>query len=174
MTEIYHTDETNKLRFLLGRYVNRPLIIMGVNPSKASLQKDDMTSTKVARFANKLGFDGWILCNIYPRRATLIENLPNRRSLKTHQENVEEIQWLLGQIDQPTIWAAWGNLVNAKPYLKVCLKEIVDGTGAFQPQWIHLGGKTKEGHPRHPSRMGYKVPVNSFLVEEYVKALFDK
>ncbi|MEM9934085.1 MAG: DUF1643 domain-containing protein [Bacteroidota bacterium] len=173
MTEIYHTDEANNLRFLLGRYHASPLIIMGVNPSTATPTKDDMTSKKVATFAEKLGFDGWVLCNLYPKRATFIKDLPHRRSLAVHHENLLSLRRLLTQLPSPTIWAAWGNLIASRPYLRVCLKDIIRELNPFQPTWVHLGSRTLSGHPRHPSRMGYKEVPTPFLVEEYVQELFE-
>jgi len=67
---IYRQSDDKKNRFLLGKRGEKTLICCGVNPSVASPEDLDPTMKNVQRFAEKNGYDSYLMINLYPMRAT--------------------------------------------------------------------------------------------------------
>ncbi|HIG55227.1 MAG TPA: DUF1643 domain-containing protein [Candidatus Handelsmanbacteria bacterium] len=65
--DIYLTAANNTLRYALGRGSNRPLLIIGLNPSTANQYTRDQTLTRVEHFSRRRA-NGLIMCNLYPLR----------------------------------------------------------------------------------------------------------
>lgn len=171
MQEIYYTNSDDSARYLLGRYDMKPLIFLGLNPSTANLARFDMTITKVNRFAERMGFDGFLMINLYPLRCTHPAQLPKRRSLKLCKENISSIITCVKQIPDPVIIAAWGNPITIRPYFSSCLKDLYQGLKPLFPKWNHLHNLTKAGHPRHPSRLSYQVQPYPLDIDHYIHTL---
>ncbi len=49
MTKEYIINENNTVRYVLGKYENNPLIVFGINPSKATTEKNDTTISIVEK-----------------------------------------------------------------------------------------------------------------------------
>lgn len=82
----------NKVRYALGEPGKRNIICVGVNPSTADFVKDDPTIEQVKRTASQNNYDGWIMLNLYPLRATDFEKLncfPNTKLLAKNAEIVK-------------------------------------------------------------------------------------
>lgn len=170
MPEIYHTNLRNTARFTLGQYThNRPLLVISLNPSQATLAKLDTTVSKVKGFASRLGHDGFLMLNLYPQRSTDPKGLHKRQNKQLVSENLQAIEQAVSQLPNPVIWAAWGNLIETRPYLPNCLSAIHFRLLPYHPQWLHIGALTKAGHPRHPSRMGYQESANPFDIDTYLR-----
>ena len=60
MFDIYKTSLNNSQRYVIGKTGNRPLHIIGLNPSTARQNKSDTTITKIERFALKNNYNGLI------------------------------------------------------------------------------------------------------------------
>ena len=67
---IYRFLSEKEDRFVLGEMGLRPLICFGINPSTAVPEKLDRTLSRVKNESMIRKFDGWIMLNIYPQRAT--------------------------------------------------------------------------------------------------------
>ena len=165
---IYINTLDNAARYCLGEEGSNPLIVFGVNCSTATDIKLDTTLSKVRTFSQKNGYDGWLMFNLYPQRATNPKDLDINCRREWHQNNLKVIQKQLVSIVHPTIWAAWGTTILCRPYLAKCLADIVSATTKHDPRWIHVGSLTKEDHPRHPSRLAYKSKVNDFDIGGYL------
>lgn len=70
MTWIYKKTTDNSSRFVLGEPGSNSLVCVGVNPSTATPEKLDNTLRTVKKLSAVHGFDGWIMLNLYPQRAT--------------------------------------------------------------------------------------------------------
>lgn len=171
MNTLYITEGHARTRYVLGKWIHKPIVFMGVNPSRATDRQDDATIRKVRGFANKEGFDGWIMTNIYPQRATNPNDLHKRRYTPWHELNLIHLKELINKLEDPVICAAWGNLIESRPYLRYCLKEIITTLSPLQARWVHFHTKTSLGHPRHPSRLAYDVNLNSFDPLAYIDRL---
>ncbi len=167
--DIYEAD--NNYRYVLGKNGSNPLFVLGVNPSTATNVKPDTTITKIKNFSEQKGFDGWVTLNLYPQRTTKPSNLHQDLKRNLHEQNIKEIVEIISRYQNPTIWAAWGNIITIRPYLKECLIDIQDSINRFNPNWIQVGEFTKKGHPRHPSRLPYNTNKSDFDIEKYIEIM---
>ncbi|MEM7035653.1 MAG: DUF1643 domain-containing protein [Bacteroidota bacterium] len=169
---IYTTNEKNTARFSLGRPGPRMLCCIGVNPSTAHPGKLDQTLTRVSRFArDKAPYEGWLMLNLYPQRATNPVNIHRRRQTALHHQNLEEIAALFRAYPGMDVWAAWGVEIERRPFLWRCLSDIVEAisevSGPDVP-WIHLGALTKAGHPRHPLYLPGRAEFSAYDIRGYL------
>lgn len=167
MNWIYKTDASNSARFILGIEGENPLICVGVNPSTAVPNHLDRTLKAVEEFSKMNGYDSWIMLNLYPQRATNPENLHLSSNDKIIKENIETIGDIFSKYKYADIWAAWGNLIESRSFLKECLKAIIDISDSKEHHWIYFGNLTKRNHPRHPlylSRQScrHRIDIDSY------------
>jgi hypothetical protein len=167
--DIHDENENGRERFILGSFGATKLFVFGVNPSKANKEKSDTTITKVETFSRNLGFQGFVMLNIYPQRATNPDELNLDPNDNLVGRNTKIIRSQIQNGSQPQIWAAWGNLIRSRNYLWDCLSKIAEELKQFNPIWKHCGQPTKPGHPRHPSRLAYKEEFSKFDIFEYLK-----
>ena len=165
---IYKNDAANKNRFVLGVKGKSPLICIGINPSTATPDKLDNTLTAVSRRALDYHFDGWIMLNVYPQCATNPNNLHKRLNKTIHKQNLLEIEKILRQFPDATIWAAWGNLIEKRNFLKTCLKDIITLSNKYNCKWISVGDISKLGHPHHPLYLKKELMPEEFEVMGYM------
>ena len=168
---IYRKNAANTERYLLGKKGTKPLIAVGLNPSTADDQKPDMTIRKVLGFADRYGYDGFIMINLYAHRTPYPDCLPQVIDPNCHQNNLREISTLLRSLPQPNLLAAWSESITVRPYLKECLTSLLSQLAILNPTWWKIGEYTKTGHPRHPSRAAYNLVLNPFDVEAYLEEL---
>lgn len=165
---LYKKNFNNSARFVLGEKGKKPLACFGINASTARPGDLDPTVGRVASVSLQ-GFDGWIMLNIYPQRSTDPCNLHPMLDEKLHKRNICEIKDILCGYPSLTIWAAWGNLIELRPYLKKCLVEIVKVLKPYSFRWVYKGELTKKGHPRHPLYLRSDLPFHSFDIDNYIK-----
>lgn len=157
----------NEFRFSLTKEGNKKLIVFGVNPSTANEQTADLTITKVMGFADRNGFDGFIMLNLYPQRCTNPADLDKEINEELHRQNLEEIRLSVCDMEKPVVLFGFGDTINLRPYLKRCFKEIINVLATYNPQWKNIGTLTKNGNPRHLSRVSY-TELTNFNIEEYI------
>lgn len=139
--------EYRPFRFALGRPGDHTCLIVGMNPSAAREEYSDRTVNKVIKTVQELGYDGWIMTNLYPERATDAKNM-DEFDLLLAKENAEQIIALCDQYKIKEVWGAWGdppheNLIKAK---EILMKRL----GMEKIDIFHFGELTKSGNPRHP------------------------
>ena len=130
-------------RYVLGRPGHRPLVCIGINPSTAQPGALDPTVKSVERLAASNGFDSWIMFNVYPQRATD----PNDMDLVPDRALCDEnLRWLAAVLaqTQPTMWAAWGTLIEKRAYLPGLMREMV----ALTREKISPGSPSANGAKR--------------------------
>ena len=147
---LYENDYDNKVRYILGIEGTRPLFCVGINPSTAEPGSLDRTLQSVQRHAYSAGFDSWIMFNVYPQRATFPDDLHLEIDPILHEKNMKWIEDYLGRYETPTIWAAWGTLIEKRAYLRNCLSDMVKIANGRNAQWVQFGAPSKKGHPHHP------------------------
>lgn len=164
---IQENEDANKERYFLRKDGKNNLIIIGVNPSKATHKNSDPTMNKVMGFTERNGFDGFIMLNLYPQRCSNPKNLDKEMRLELHQKNMEIISNIIKDTEKPTILVAFGDVIMSRSYLKDCLKSIVSLISTKNPQWKQIGQPTLLGNPRHPSRAKYcefePFDINNYL-----------
>ena len=91
-TNVKMRAEGDTIRFALLKDGEQMLYVFGVNPSTATDKKLDRTMQKVLGFAERNGFDGFAMMNLYPLRSTNPYALPKVMDEGLHQRNLAEIK----------------------------------------------------------------------------------
>ena len=158
-------------RYVLGVRGDRPLICIGINPSTADPSRLDPTLQSVERIARSNGFDGFMMMNVYPQRATVPTDLDRECNPLLHRENLEAFRHVLSLCGgTPTVWAGWGTLIEKRPYLYHCLRDMIAVGGEYGVRWVTAGKRSKAGHPHHPLYLRGDSPLEDFDLEAYLNA----
>ncbi|MDZ7847433.1 MAG: DUF1643 domain-containing protein [Owenweeksia sp.] len=153
---------------------NRPLYVIGLNPSTADDNHADQTIKRVMGFADRNGFDSFIMLNLYPKRTPYPDHLDNAFDRKLLQQNIAHIIKISKRTMNPSFLAAWGETIKVRDYFSTCLHELVKTTKNNRSRWLKIGELTKSGHPRHPSRAAYNFGLTDFDIEDYLTTLEKK
>ena len=145
----YEPHTYQPYRYVLGRVGRRPLVCIGINPSTAQPGALDPTLKSVERLAAANGFDSWIMFNVYPQRATDPNDMDKTLDRALCDENLRWLRAVLAQTE-PTMWAAWGTLIEKRAYLPGLMREMVALTRERDIPWVTFGPRSKKGHPHHP------------------------
>jgi hypothetical protein len=138
-----------------------------VNPSTAKPNDLDPTVASVARFARDHGYDGWLMFNLYPQRATNPDKMHKHFQKKIHQKNVDVIEKLTNELSAD-IWCAWGTLIEKRPYLSRCLNDIYEVLSGNNCSYFKRGRISKAGHPHHPLYLKKTAPPEPFSMKKYI------
>lgn len=154
MNWLYKNNTNNSARFALGEYNNitdKTLICVGINPSTATPNNLDPTLKKVKAIALSHNYTNWIMINVYSQRATNPNNLHQNCSAQLHSDNINAISNLLATFNNADILFAYGNLISKRPYLKMCLVDILNLINSmnFTGQSYCIK-RTINGNPVHP------------------------
>lgn len=164
---IYTTDAGDRFRFVLGVKGKNMLAIIGANPSTAQPGKPDRTVAKMQKIALQHGYDGWLLCNLWPERETHPDKLRKRMLREIHKKNLHYMQAAFRKYPVNGIWAAWGNIIEKRPYLLRCLFDITEMESCQNTPWLQLGTPTIPGHPRHPLYQSDYAALIPFDIKAY-------
>lgn len=168
---IYVPDFYSEYRYILGTVGQKPLITIGINPSTAGPAELDNTLKSVERIMKGNDFDSFIMFNVYAQRATEPKAMDNIFNKKLHDENMKAFRWLLGRYESPSIWAAWGTVIEQKPYLKECMKDMVEIADEYGATWYKAGKVSAKGHPHHPLYLKADSKLENFDMTAYMKKI---
>ena len=171
---LYIPDHYAEYRYLLGTRGVNPLICIGINPSTAAPGDLDNTLKSVERIALGNGFDSFLMFNVYAQRATRPEDMDRVCNQTLHRENMAAFRYVLEQVGEgfrPAVWAAWGTIIEKRPYLKDCVRDMTAIGQAYNAQWLCAGKRTKKGHPHHPLYLRKDEQVRPFPVLEYLESI---
>lgn len=168
MTEwIWERTADNSSRFVLGTVGADPLVCFGINPSTAVPNKLDPTVTRVSNFAARHDFDSWVMCNVYPQISTDPTGIHRTVDPELTAANMQHIAQLVA--DRPlTVLAAWGVLIDSRPYFLDAVRDLVMLPELAKCRWVSLGPPTKAGHPRHPLYLKATTQLVPFDIHRYV------
>ncbi|MBK8452614.1 MAG: DUF1643 domain-containing protein [Thiofilum sp.] len=171
MYDIYSNARNDMWRFTLGRNGSRKLITIGLNPSTATQESSDTTVAKVEGVAMRNDFDGFVMLNLYPVRATNFNRLPHDVDDEAFSENLNRIEELFDTNPNSVVWAAWGENIHARIYFANAARELFSRLQTYGITWRHFGLLTNSGHPRHPSRLHYSWSFSDFDIHHYDQIL---
>ena len=167
---MHAVSEDGGARFVLGTVGEHPLVCVGVNPSTATPERLDATVTRVARRARALGFDSWVMLNLYPQRSTDPAGLERTADPALMAANEREIARVFATRPDALL-AAWGTLIGSRPYLADSARRIVALADSAGCTWSALGPPTAAGHPRHPLYVRNDAALVPFDARRYVAQL---
>ena len=151
---LYVPCRYSEYRYILGTKGDNPLICIGINPSTAEPDNLDNTLKSVERIAHFNGYDSFIMFNVYPQRATNPDDMDPEFNGVMHNENMLAFRHILSLYKNghtPAIWAAWGTIIEKRPYLKDCVRDMIEIGQSFGAEWYTAGVRSKQkGHPHHP------------------------
>ena len=171
---LYVPDYYADYRYILGTRGENPLICIGINPSTAAPDDLDNTLKSVARIASGNGYDSWIMFNVYAQRATNPDDMDIMLNEKLHRENMRAFEYILktgGEGVSPAIWAAWGTIIEKRPYLRDCVLDMVEIGQRYGANWFSAGKRSVKGHPHHPLYLRKDVPTETFDIAEYLEVI---
>ena len=168
---LYAPNFYSEYRYILGTRGKNPLICIGINPSTAQPGDLDNTLKSVQRIAHGNGFDSFIMFNVYAQRATDPDAMEKTCNRMLHKENLEAFRYVLSIGEHPTVWAAWGTIIEKRDYLKDCLKDMIAAGEEYGTKWVCAGKCSKKGHPHHPLYLRKDEMIRPFPVAEYLKNL---
>ncbi|MCF7894402.1 MAG: DUF1643 domain-containing protein, partial [Candidatus Omnitrophica bacterium] len=111
---------------------------------------------------------GWIMLNLYPQRATDPNNLHQSLDTKIHKINLKHIEKVFQNNPKPAVWAAWGNLITRRRFLKQCLKDIINVSEHYSIRWVRMGDLLVQGHPHHPLYLRNDAQFFPFNIKTYL------
>ena len=71
----------------------------------------------------------------------------------------------------PAVWAAWGNIIEERQYLPLCVRDMAEAGGRYGARWYTAGTRSRRGHPHHPLYLRKDSPLEEFDVEAYCGGL---
>ncbi len=166
---LYAPNFYSEYRYILGTRGENPLICIGINPSTAKPDDLDNTLKSVERIALHNGFDSFIMFNVYAQRATNPDHMEKTLNLKLHKENMEAFSYVLSISKNPSVWAAWGTIVEKRPYLPDCVRDMVEIGERYGAKWYCAGKCSKKGHPHHPLYLRKDEIIRPFPIGEYLQ-----
>ena len=166
---LYVPDFYTEYRYVLGTKGQNPLICIGVNPSTAQPDRLDNTLKSVERIALGNGYDSFIMFNVYPQRATRPQDMAKERDDRLHRANMEAFDYILGLSKAPVVWAAWGNIIEMRPYLKGCVLDMIGVGERHGARWVTAGPRSAKGHPHHPLYLKKDTKLLDFDISAYLK-----
>ena len=171
---LYVPDFYTEYRYILGTRGQNPLICIGVNPSTAAPDDLDNTLKSVSRIAEGNGFDSWIMFNVYAQRATRPEDMDRELNQVLHRANMAAFEYILQNVAKglrPAVWAAWGTIIEKRPYLPGCVRDMVALGRRYNARWLCAGKRSAKGHPHHPLYLRKDEKTVDFDVEQYLEGL---
>ncbi|MBR3640980.1 MAG: DUF1643 domain-containing protein [Oscillibacter sp.] len=166
---LYVPNSYSEYRYVLGTRGKNPLICIGINPSTAAPDALDPTLQSVQRIALSNGYDSFLMFNVYAQRATRPDDMEKTYNETLHAENRKALRYLLSLSPAPSVWAAWGNLIEKRPYLMNCVRDFVADARAAGAKWYIAGPPLKSGHPHHPLYLKADTPLIPFDAEGYLQ-----
>ena len=167
-TWLYLNDETDTVRYILGEKSENMVACIGINPSTARPNELDNTLKSVKRIALFNGFDGWIMYNVYPQRATDPNRLHREIDHKLRLNNIEIISRSIQDLGIDAIWLAYGDLIETREYLSDCMLSLYTHLRPLNLKWKIIAEPTQKGHPKHPLYKPTESLFVDFDMEKYV------
>jgi hypothetical protein len=106
--------------------------------------------------------------NVYAQRATRPQDMEKTMNQALHRENMAAFDYVLAHGgEKPAVWAAWGNIIEMRDYLKDCVLDMIDIGRRYDAQWYTAGARSKKGHPHHPLYLRKDSGLDEFDVAAY-------
>ena len=171
---LYVPHTYSEYRYILGTRGLKPLVCVGINPSTAAPDALDPTLQSAQRIALNNGYDSFLMFNVYAQRATRPEDMDRELNPELHRANMAAFEYILQNVAQglrPAVWAAWGTIIEKRPYLPGCVRDMVALGRRYDARWLCAGKRSAKGHPHHPLYLRKDEKTVEFDVEQYLEGL---
>ncbi|MDE5555298.1 MAG: DUF1643 domain-containing protein [Muribaculaceae bacterium] len=158
-------------RLFLKKEGEKPLILIGLNPSTADETTSDATMRKILGFIEKWDertthhFDSFIMLNLYPLIETSPAVLNARHEFNPllHSRNLAIITMFLEKYSRAEVLLCYGDSIETVKWLKGCRDEILKLLAHYKDITVFtLGKMTNMKNPRHPCRLSYSTNPEPF------------
>lgn len=162
----YAERHDERYRYVLGKSGEKPLICFGINPSSARLKKandvwivkPDPTMCRVRNVSELLGYDGYIMLNLYPlidKHPDKLRQIDENRAEDVIEANLEYIKAVFEKYEKSDVlWACWGTSIKNKDCLVRSLQRINELAENYKKKWKTIKWtKAEPKHPHHPLRI---------------------
>ncbi|MBE6543242.1 MAG: DUF1643 domain-containing protein [Ruminococcaceae bacterium] len=173
---LFVPNKYDEFRYILGTRGSNPLICVGINPSTARPDKLDNTLKSVERIAMSNGYDSFIMFNVYAQRATNPKDMDKEINMSLHEQNMAAFEYILKSYksEKPSVWAAWGNIIEMRQYLPRCVEDMLTLGEKYGARWFSSGAISKKGHPHHPLYLKSTSPLDDFDAYHYIHNILKK
>lgn len=121
-------------------------MVIGMNPSHASDANSDDPIDRVIAASIQLGYDGWMMLNLYPERASKPSAL-NSFDQTLSDANCAAVARAIGGLGATEVLGAWGGIPNAT--IRAARTAMVGELARLGVRIFHFGTTTLGGQPRH-------------------------
>ena len=165
---LYVNNATDRVRYVLGEKGENMVACIGINPSTARPHALDNTLKSVKRISKFNGFDGWVMYNVYPQRATDPKHINILLNRDVQVKNNQIISQSIQDLGIGTVWLAFGDLITSRDFLPHCLAQLYSHLKPLDLKWKIIAEPTKKGHPKHPLYKPTESPFVNFDMENYI------
>ena len=131
-----------------------------VNPSTADAETDDTTIRKVRGFTERMGFNRFVVGNLFAFRATDVRQLKAMAD-PVGPENHIHLADMIAAADRVIFaWGASGKLPRQWHDQFLLISTLVSGRPEKGP---FAFGRCNDGHPRHPLMTPYHEPLERWV-----------
>ncbi len=134
------------------------LLYIMLNPSTATEAGDDPTVARCARRAERLGFGGFVVCNIFAWRETAPARLKRVADPVGPMNDAVLVEAARAADLVLCAWGVHGAHRGRGPAVARMLREA----GIR----LHHLGLTRNGHPRHPLYLPYDLPPRPWRTDD--------
>lgn len=147
-------------RYYLSKKGEKPLIVIGMNPSLANRKRADLTVRKISKVAMLSGFDGWVMLNVHPIYSTNPKAVkPTSNNKKQLRKNLNFIREYLNKFPDAPVFVAWGK--NDGVYILDTGRKMVNDLLKEMGRECYAFKLNKDNTPAHPSRLPYKIMIDA-------------
>ncbi|MBW3243231.1 DUF1643 domain-containing protein [Epibacterium sp. DP7N7-1] len=151
-------SECKTFRYRLDRHVGEGDIVaavIGVNPSTADASLDDQTVRKWRGFGQRLGWQRFIVGNVFSLRATNVREVAHAPD----PFGPDHRKYLDGIIDEADIIVpCWGDRAKLPRMLRPRLDDMMEVL-RLTGRPLFCWGLTASGDPKHPMMLAYDTPL---------------
>lgn len=138
------------------------VMFIGLNPSTADETKNDLTISRCIGFAKQWGYSGLYMLNLFAFRSTYPTGLLHVAD-PVGPGNDEAFGYYRTRVG--LIVAAWGS-VSTKLRVNLHYSQRIDEVTQAVGKVMSCLGRTQDGSPRHPSRLGYATKNGIYWTPE--------
>lgn len=146
-----------------GERHGRRVMFIGLNPSTADETTYDPTIRKCIGFAQRWGYGGFYMLNLFAFRATWPMDLvqaddpvgpDNDQAFATFRQRAE------------LVVACWGGSIATRNRPRLQWQSRIRQVLETINGPVHCLGRTQDGSPKHPNRPGYDTPLELFHADD--------